>query len=78
MGALRAHQRGERIGPEVEALFGLAHRHLEAGRVRLVAVGGAPGTGKAPGEAERIASGMSPDAAPMTRIAWPGAGEAGT
>jgi aminoglycoside phosphotransferase family enzyme/predicted kinase len=46
VGALRAHQRGERIGADVEALFDLAHRHLEAARVRLVVVGGAPGTGK--------------------------------
>ena len=46
VGALRAQQLGERIDVATDALFGLALRHLEAGRVRLVVVGGAPGTGK--------------------------------
>jgi uncharacterized protein len=46
VGALRAHQRGEALSDETEALFALALRHLEAARVRLVVVGGAPGTGK--------------------------------
>jgi aminoglycoside phosphotransferase family enzyme/predicted kinase len=44
--AIRATQGGE--GAEIEAreLLALAHRHLEAGAVRLVVVGGSPGTGK--------------------------------
>jgi aminoglycoside phosphotransferase family enzyme/predicted kinase len=46
VGAVRAFQRGEPIDDATEALFALALRHLEAGRVRLVVVGGAPGTGK--------------------------------
>ncbi|HRW38224.1 MAG: AAA family ATPase [Acidimicrobiales bacterium] len=46
VGVLRAVQRGEAPGGEVDELLALALRHLEQGRVRLVVVGGAPGTGK--------------------------------
>jgi aminoglycoside phosphotransferase family enzyme/predicted kinase len=43
---LRAVQAGEPSDPGASQLFELALRHLELGRVRLVVVGGAPGTGK--------------------------------
>ena len=46
VGLMRAAQAGTEPGPDVEALFELAASRLEAGRVRLVVVGGAPGTGK--------------------------------
>lgn len=46
VGVIAAVQHGEPPGPGVEALQHLALRHLEAGRVRLVLVGGPPGTGK--------------------------------
>jgi predicted kinase len=46
VGVLRAWQHGEAPDVDTVALFDLALRHLEAGRVRLVVVGGAPGTGK--------------------------------
>ena len=47
--AIRAEQRdGDHAGvaAEVSALLQLANAHLEAGRVRLILVGGLPGTGK--------------------------------
>jgi len=43
---LRAGQQGASTAPDADALLALAERHLDAGRVRLVLVGGAPGTGK--------------------------------
>ncbi len=54
---LRHHQHGEPAGPEASALIDLALRHLQAGRIRLVLVGGLPGTGKstlAAGLADRL------------------------
>jgi len=39
-------QRDEPVGPEAGELLDLSLRHLEAGQVRLVLVGGLPGTGK--------------------------------
>jgi aminoglycoside phosphotransferase family enzyme/predicted kinase len=44
--ALRAAQGDDAAGDEARRLQALALAHLEAGRVRLVLVGGAPGTGK--------------------------------
>jgi hypothetical protein len=44
--AIRATQGGEGAETEARELLELAHRHLEAGAVRLVVVGGSPGTGK--------------------------------
>lgn len=44
--AIRAAQGHEAAADEARQLLGLALRHLEAGRVRLVLVGGLPGTGK--------------------------------
>src|SRR5690606_13262563 len=44
--AIRAAQGHERAGDEARRLLALALRHLEAARVRLVLVGGLPGTGK--------------------------------
>lgn len=46
VGVIAALQHGEPTGPPVADLQALALRHLEAGRVRLVLVGGLPGTGK--------------------------------
>lgn len=46
VGLLRAGQAGTPPGSEVEVLLELARTRLESGRVRLVVVGGAPGTGK--------------------------------
>jgi aminoglycoside phosphotransferase family enzyme/predicted kinase len=46
VGVLRAEQAGTGIDADTDALFAIAQRHLEAGRVRLTLVGGAPGTGK--------------------------------
>ena len=46
VGLLRAAQAGEPVDAGTDALFDLALAHLEAGRVRLVLVGGAPGSGK--------------------------------
>lgn len=43
--AIRAAQRG-RPAEQAVALLDLARRHLEEGRVRLIVVGGLPGTGK--------------------------------
>ncbi len=43
--AIRDEQSGHR-GPEPQQLLELAERHLRAGQVRLVLVGGPPGTGK--------------------------------
>ncbi|HUF32424.1 MAG TPA: AAA family ATPase [Acidimicrobiales bacterium] len=43
---IRAGQGGEGAGEEAERRLTLARRHLEAARVRLVLVGGLPGTGK--------------------------------
>jgi aminoglycoside phosphotransferase family enzyme/predicted kinase len=54
---LRSHQGSADAAIEARELHSLALRHLEAGRVRLVMVGGAPGTGKstlAAALAERI------------------------
>jgi hypothetical protein len=54
--AVRAGQGGPGVD-EARDLLSLAHRHLESGRVRLVLVGGLPGTGKstvADGLAERL------------------------
>lgn len=44
--AIRATQGGGPAAAEAVHLLGLARRHLEAGAVRLVVVGGLPGTGK--------------------------------
>jgi predicted kinase len=44
--AIRASQGVEAAAVEARALLALARRHLEAGAVRLVLVGGLPGTGK--------------------------------
>jgi predicted kinase len=44
--AIRAAQGHEPSVAEARWLLGMAVRHLEAGRVRLVVVGGLPGTGK--------------------------------
>ncbi|HEX6419475.1 MAG TPA: AAA family ATPase [Acidimicrobiales bacterium] len=44
--AIRAAQGHGEAVPEARRLLGTALRHLEAGRVRLVLVGGLPGTGK--------------------------------
>jgi hypothetical protein len=46
VGALRAAQEGVAVDAATDGLFALALRHLELGRVRLVVVGGPPGTGK--------------------------------
>jgi aminoglycoside phosphotransferase family enzyme/predicted kinase len=46
VGAIRAGQGDEAAAPEARTLLGLARRHLEAGAVRLVLLGGLPGTGK--------------------------------
>ena len=46
VGAIRAVQGDAEAGPRAASLLGLARQHLERGRVRLVLVGGAPGTGK--------------------------------
>jgi aminoglycoside phosphotransferase family enzyme/predicted kinase len=43
---LRAAQAGGVAAPEADRLLVLAERHLEAGSIRLILVGGAPGTGK--------------------------------
>jgi aminoglycoside phosphotransferase family enzyme len=44
--ALRAHQGHPEMAGEATALLDLAERHLELARVRLVLIGGLPGTGK--------------------------------
>ena len=44
--AIRAGQGQLQAAPEARSLLDLAAAHLEAGRVRLVLVGGLPGTGK--------------------------------
>jgi aminoglycoside phosphotransferase family enzyme/predicted kinase len=44
--AIRADQGDRAARSEAQALLGLCLHHLEAGRVRLVLVGGEPGTGK--------------------------------
>lgn len=46
VGALRAEQEGRGIDAATDSLFAQAERRLEQARVRLVLVGGAPGTGK--------------------------------
>lgn len=46
VGAIRARQGGEAAAVEARALLAMARRHLEAGAVRMVLVGGLPGTGK--------------------------------
>jgi len=46
VGAIRAEQGIEAAAAEARAMLGLARRHLDAGTVRLVLVGGLPGTGK--------------------------------
>lgn len=54
---LKHRQRGEPVGSKASDLLDLSLRHLEAGQVRLVAVGGLPGTGKstlAAGIADRL------------------------
>lgn len=43
---LRALQEGAARAPEADRYLELALRHLQAGQVRLVLIGGAPGTGK--------------------------------
>src|SRR5581483_2057166 len=43
---LRAAQEGATSAPEADVLVALGERHLRAGKVRLILVGGAPGTGK--------------------------------
>lgn len=43
---IRAEQGGDGAADEARRLLELAARHLDAGRVRLVLVGGLPGTGK--------------------------------
>ncbi|HET8620350.1 MAG TPA: AAA family ATPase [Acidimicrobiales bacterium] len=44
--AIRTGQGDTAAAEDARALLGLCHRRLEAGRVRLVLVGGLPGTGK--------------------------------
>jgi hypothetical protein len=44
--AIKARQDGDPVAPDVARFLALTTRHLEAGRVRLVVVGGLPGTGK--------------------------------
>jgi uncharacterized protein len=44
--SIRADQGVAGSAEKAQALLGLARRHLEAGRVRLIVVGGLPGTGK--------------------------------
>ncbi len=54
--AIRADQGDPDAGQKARRLLDIAHRHLDAARVRLVLVGGLPGTGKttvAAGLAER-------------------------
>lgn len=54
---LRHVQRGEPVGTKASDLLDLSLRHLEAGQVRLIVVGGLPGTGKstlAAGIADRL------------------------
>lgn len=46
VGAIRASQGDPEAGPAATGLLRLCRRHLELGRVRMVLVGGAPGTGK--------------------------------
>ena len=46
VGAIRAGQGTPGVAAEARRLLGLAATHLEAARVRLVLVGGLPGTGK--------------------------------
>lgn len=46
VGVLRCVQTGEPVTPDVTHLFEMAADRLERGRVRLVVVGGLPGTGK--------------------------------
>jgi aminoglycoside phosphotransferase family enzyme/predicted kinase len=46
VGVLRSVQAGGRVPPAVTALFAQSLDHLERARVRLVVVGGLPGTGK--------------------------------
>ena len=46
VGAIRATQGDAASAPEAVRLLAVARRHLEAGAVRLVVVGGLPGTGK--------------------------------
>jgi aminoglycoside phosphotransferase family enzyme/predicted kinase len=53
VGAIRAAQGDEHAPDEVRALLDLVTSHLEAGRVRLILVGGLPGTGKS-----RLAAGL--------------------
>ena len=54
---LRHLQRGEPVGQHASDLLDLSLRHLETGQVRLIVVGGLPGTGKstlAAGIADRL------------------------
>lgn len=46
VGIIRHHERGERMGAEVDQLVVLSEDHLVRAQVRLVVVGGLPGTGK--------------------------------
>ena len=46
VGAIRAGQGDNAATPEARHLLGIARRHLEAGIIRLVLIGGLPGTGK--------------------------------
>jgi uncharacterized protein len=46
VGAIRAGQGDSAAAPEARHLLGIARRHLETGVIRLVLIGGLPGTGK--------------------------------
>jgi hypothetical protein len=46
VGAIRAGQGDSTATPEARHLLGIARRHLEGGVIRLVLIGGLPGTGK--------------------------------
>jgi uncharacterized protein len=46
VGAIRAGQGDQTAAPAARRLLGMARRHLETGAVRLVLIGGLPGTGK--------------------------------
>jgi uncharacterized protein len=54
VGAIRAGQGDDTAATDARGLLGMARRHLEAGAVRLILVGGLPGTGKS-----TLASGLA-------------------